>query len=296
MAGNLNSNRNKYIWDFKHAPGKKNHKILSIEIIPKKGKEITVDSGVVFKIVCYTELNKSPIYIGMSIYSFDGIRLTYSYEPLDNPQNIKKGMYKTNISLGNNILNKGKYYIVVWYGISFSENLVIYERNDFLEILPGENKTTSRDIPGILNPNFTFSTSIVEKDIQQNMNLKNKLTTFDQSLNSLEKSFFNLFLGVAKPKVIFELGIHKGSTTKHIIKFLEENHIKSKIYGFDLDKILNELIQKDAFISTYVDKNILKLVGGYLPKSLEYFLLQTNPKIDFVLIDANHKYKSVPMN
>lgn len=125
------------------------------------------------------------------------------------------------------------------------------------------------------------------------MNLKNKLTTFDQSLNSLEKSFLTYFLGVAKPKVIFELGIHKGSTTKHIIKFLEENHIKSKIYGFDLDKILNELIQKDAFISTYVDKNILKLVGGYLPKSLEYFLLQTNPKIDFVLIDANHSYKSV---
>ena len=125
------------------------------------------------------------------------------------------------------------------------------------------------------------------------MSEKNKLLTFDQSLNSLEKSLLTHFLGVTNPKVIIELGVHKGSTTKHIIEFLEENNINSKIYGFDLDKVLKELISTDEFISSYVDSNVLELVGGYLPKSLNEFLSKSNPIVDFVLIDAKHQYKSV---
>ena len=165
LIGNSKIYQNKYVWDLKDAPGNERHKIISIEIKPQKGTEITVNSGIIFKIKCYTELKKSPIYIGMSIYLNDGIRLTHSYEPLDNPQNIKQGYYETNISLPKNILNKGEYYICVWYGISFSENLAITKERISFEVLPGVNKTTLRDIPGILNPNFSFSTSMVEKSI-----------------------------------------------------------------------------------------------------------------------------------
>jgi hypothetical protein len=122
---------------------------------------------------------------------------------------------------------------------------------------------------------------------------KKKLMTFDQSLNSLEKSLLTHFLGVANPKVIIELGVHKGSTTKHIIEFLEKNKINSKIYGFDLDEVLKELIRTDKIISTYIEKNILELYGGVLPESLNKFLSKNNPIVDFVLIDAKHQYKSV---
>ena len=165
LIGNSITYQKKNIWNFKDLPETKNHKIISIEIAPQKGDKITVNSGIIFKIECYNQLIKSPIYIGMSIYSNDGIMLTHSYEPLDSPHNIKKGFYKTNITLPNNILNKGQYYIIVWYGISFSENLVTTKERISFEVLPGVNKTSSRDIPGILNPNFSFSTSMVEKNI-----------------------------------------------------------------------------------------------------------------------------------
>ena len=165
LIGNSKIYQNKYVWDLKDAPGNERHKIISIEIDPQKGDKITVNSGIIFKIECYTTLTRLPLYIGMSIYSNDGIRLTHSYEPLDEPHNIKKGFYKTNITLPNNILNKGQYYIIVWYGISFSENLVTTKERISFEVLPGVNRTSSRDIPGILNPNFSFSTSKVEKNI-----------------------------------------------------------------------------------------------------------------------------------
>ena len=125
------------------------------------------------------------------------------------------------------------------------------------------------------------------------MNKNKKLITYDQSLNSLEKSFLNHFLGATNPKVIIELGIHKGSTTKHIIEFLEKNKISAKVYGFDLDTVLRELIRTDKIISRYIDKNQLELLGGVLPKSLDEFLSKNNPIVDFVLIDAKHQYKSV---
>ena len=60
------------------------------------------------------------------------------------------------------------------------------------------------------------------------MEQNNKLKTFDQSLNSQEKNLLTHFLGISNPKVIIELGVHKGSTTKHIIQFLEENKINQK--------------------------------------------------------------------
>ena len=125
------------------------------------------------------------------------------------------------------------------------------------------------------------------------MKQNNKLKTFDQSLNSQEKSLLIHFLGVSNPKVIIELGVHKGSTTKHIIQFLEKNKIKSKIYGFDLDPVLNELLKNDELILSSVNKDTLELIGGYLPKSLRLFLTKVNPVVDFVLIDAKHQYKSV---
>lgn len=125
------------------------------------------------------------------------------------------------------------------------------------------------------------------------MDSKNKMITFDQSLNSLEKSLLTHFLGVTNPKVIIELGIHKGSTTKHIIEFLEKNKISAKVYGFDLDEVLNNLKNEDKLISSYLDKNILEFISGYLPKSLNEFLQKKNPTVDFVLIDAKHQYKSV---
>ena len=55
-----------------------------------------------------------------------------------------------------------------------------------------------------------------------------QLNKFDQSLNSVEKSILTYFLGIANPKIIIELGVYKGSTTKIMSEFLTINQSNSK--------------------------------------------------------------------
>ena len=120
-----------------------------------------------------------------------------------------------------------------------------------------------------------------------------ELTTEDQSLNSIEKSLLIHFIGVANPKIILELGVYKGSTTKFINEFLNVNNIKSKIIGFDLEDVIIQLTEEDPLIKEMVKKNRLELIGGLLPFTLKKYLKQNKPTIDCVLIDAKHDYKSV---
>ena len=47
------------------------------------------------------------------------------------------------------------------------------------------------------------------------------------SINNYEKTILSKFLTLSNPKIILELGVDKGSTTKFILDFLSENKIMS---------------------------------------------------------------------
>lgn len=120
-----------------------------------------------------------------------------------------------------------------------------------------------------------------------------KLKKIDQSLNSNEKTLLSNFIGNSSPNIIIELGVYKGSTTKFINEFLDENGINAKIIGFDLEEVIFGLKQNDKKIKKMLKQNKLELIGGLLPFTLEKFLKKNSPIIDFVLIDAKHDYQSV---
>lgn len=119
--------------------------------------------------------------------------------------------------------------------------------------------------------------------------------TIDEShsLNPYEKSVLLHLLASARPKVILELGVFKGVTTKFICQWLKQYKIEATIIGFDLEDVLMDLQKNDKEIVALQAEGSLKLVGGYLPGSLDIFLKNYDGKVDFALIDAQHDYPSV---
>lgn len=115
----------------------------------------------------------------------------------------------------------------------------------------------------------------------------------NHSLNPYEKSVLLHLLASVEPKVILELGVFKGITTKFIYQWLKQYKIEAKIIGFDLEDVLTDLLKNDREIARIQTEGSLKLVGGYLPESLDLFLKNYSGKVDFALIDAKHDYPSV---
>jgi predicted O-methyltransferase YrrM len=120
-------------------------------------------------------------------------------------------------------------------------------------------------------------------------------TTLDaeHSLNPFEKSILLHLLAASKPKVILELGVYKGITTKLMCEWLRQFKIESTVVGFDLEEVLKELVSSDSEIAKLKEQGELKFMPGYLPGTLDDYLKKEGGIIDFVLIDAQHDYPSV---
>ena len=113
------------------------------------------------------------------------------------------------------------------------------------------------------------------------------------SLTAFEKQLLGNFMILSGAKVILELGVFKGVTTKFICSFLESNNIEGKVYGFDIPEVV-EVLEKDAELKAFIEKGLLVLVPGRLPHSLKKWLHDfKHLSIDFVLDDALHDYPSV---
>ena len=156
FSGSLKKIVKEYKYNQSNATGDERLKILNIKVEPFKGKIISVKSGITFTIKCLTTLEKTSIFIGLSIYTHNGIMLTHSYTPITDPKNLKSGFYTTKSILPNNILNKGLYYVIIWYGISNVEKLAEIKNKAFFEVMSVSDKTSTREVPGIINPDITF--------------------------------------------------------------------------------------------------------------------------------------------
>lgn len=114
------------------------------------------------------------------------------------------------------------------------------------------------------------------------------------SLGELEKSILGHLILLARPRVIVEVGVFRGTTTRFILEFLELNNIPCKVVGFDAYEqvTLESLFQNDWFARA-VAEGRFEPVKGWLPGSLKEWLARTIEPIDVVLDDATHQYGSV---
>jgi len=113
------------------------------------------------------------------------------------------------------------------------------------------------------------------------------------SINIFEKKIITKFLTLTNPKIVLELGVHKGSTTKYILDHIKKNNLKAKIYGFDLREKIKKIVSSNECLKSYIEKNSLQFIEGNLPVSLNNFLKKQKPIIDFVFIDATGDFKNV---
>lgn len=114
------------------------------------------------------------------------------------------------------------------------------------------------------------------------------------SLGVIEKSLLGHLILLARPKLIVELGVFRGTTTRFMLEFLELNNISCKVVGFDAyEQVPLESLLQNEWFARAVDEGRFEPVKGWLPDSLRQWLAQTDEPIDVVLDDATHQYGSV---
>lgn len=113
------------------------------------------------------------------------------------------------------------------------------------------------------------------------------------SLSAFEKSLFGHFIALTRPRLIVELGVLDAVTTRFILEFLTINEISSKVVGFDFPDVVSNLRMSNKYVQQKEKDNVLQLIPGELPMSLESWLKTTDETIDLALVDATHSYKSV---
>ena len=114
------------------------------------------------------------------------------------------------------------------------------------------------------------------------------------SLGVIEKSLLGHLILLARPKLIVELGVFRGTTTRFMLEFLELNNIPCKVVGFDAyEQVPLESLFQNEWFARAVDEGRFEPVKGWLPDSLQQWLARTDEPIDVVLDDATHQYGSV---
>jgi hypothetical protein len=114
-----------------------------------------------------------------------------------------------------------------------------------------------------------------------------------QSLTAIEKSIVALVIGLVRPRVVVELGVHEAVTTRFLCKVLGENGIEGKVYGFDFPEVIEAARRREPEVAALEASGALVLQPGRLPESLRAWLATLESPVDLVLIDALHEYRSV---
>ena len=114
------------------------------------------------------------------------------------------------------------------------------------------------------------------------------------SLGEIEKSILGHLILLARPRVIVELGVFRGTTTRFMLEFLELNNIRCKVVGFDAyEQVSLESLSQNDWFARAAAEGRFEPVKGWLPDSLREWLARTDERIDLVLDDATHQFGSV---
>lgn len=136
-------------WDLNLAPGNENIKLLSIDINPIKGREITISSGFTITYSFYNE--KEDINLGTTLeictlndelIFHQGHRVAF-----DNPKS-QKGIYQVTYSFADYLLNSNQYKVNLIFGENAAH--VLYRANDIcsFDIRFEPNGIMTKKLPG----------------------------------------------------------------------------------------------------------------------------------------------------
>jgi len=116
--GDTTSSGNTYYEDLSTAPGNDNIRIRSFEIKPRKGYDISIESGLVFKVVFMNYKKNAMIDVNLSVKTLDDTKVFQVGQVLGQvgEKDSKYGMYSAEFELSPYSLNAGNYSVEVFFG------------------------------------------------------------------------------------------------------------------------------------------------------------------------------------
>jgi lipopolysaccharide transport system ATP-binding protein len=147
-----------YFDDLSTAPGNDKVRIKSFEVMPIKGDVVSVASGIHFRLTFMNYVPDIHLDAVFELHTADNITIFHSGKVVSPQHDSKIGEYIVDFSLPPLFLNRGKYYMNIWFGENNKYRICNPYMHPFMvdEFLD-EDPYLGRSLPGILKLDINAS-------------------------------------------------------------------------------------------------------------------------------------------
>ena len=147
-----------YFDDLSTAPGNDKVRIKSFEVMPIKGDIVSVASGIHFRLTFMNFVPNIHLDAAFELHTADNITIFHSGKVVSPQHDSKIGEYIVDFSLPPLFLNRGKYYMNIWFGENNKYRIWgKYSHPFMVEEFLYEDPYLGRSLPGILKLDINAS-------------------------------------------------------------------------------------------------------------------------------------------
>lgn len=140
-----------YFDDLSTAPGNDKVRIKSFEVFPVKGDVVSVASGIHFRLTFMNYVPNIHLDAVFELHTADDTIIFHSGKVVSPQHDSKVGEYIVDFSLPPFMLNRGKYYMNIWFGENNKYILCKpYAHSFMVEEFLYEDPYLGRSLPGVL--------------------------------------------------------------------------------------------------------------------------------------------------
>ncbi len=144
--------------DLSTAPGNDKVRIKSFEVLPTKGDVVSVASGIHFRLTFMNYVPDIHLDAAFELHTADDITIFHSGKVVSPQHDSKIGEYVVDFSLPPFWLNRGKYYMNIWFGENNKYIICNPYTHPFkVEEFLYEDPYLGRSLPGILKLDINAS-------------------------------------------------------------------------------------------------------------------------------------------
>ena len=144
--------------DLSTAPGNDKVRIKSFEVLPTKGDVVSVASGIHFRLTFMNYVPDIHLDAAFELHTADDITIFHSGKVVSPQHDSKIGEYVVDFSLPPFLLNRGKYYMNIWFGENNKYIICNPYTHPFkVEEFLYEDPYLGRSLPGILKLDINAS-------------------------------------------------------------------------------------------------------------------------------------------
>jgi lipopolysaccharide transport system ATP-binding protein len=140
------------------APGNDKVRIKSFEVLPINGDVVSVASGVHFRLTFMNYVPNIHLDAAFELHTSDDVTIFHSGKVVSPQHDSKIGEYIVEFSLPPLLLNRGKYYMNIWFGENNKYSICNPYTHPFkVEEFLYEDPYLGRSLPGILKLDINAS-------------------------------------------------------------------------------------------------------------------------------------------